>query len=111
MVGFHCQVLELLWDLSHLPTLSRQLIELALEEHLAILSDSFSVREQVKRNYVIKCVDDIRKVRVCMGENNICPEFLNMEVFLLLLCLHMCDYIYQYILLFLINRVLVYYHL
>lgn len=55
------RVLELLWDLSHLPTLSRQLIELALEEHLAILSDSFSVREQVKRNYVIKCVDDIRK--------------------------------------------------
>ncbi|XP_062568779.1 ubiquitin carboxyl-terminal hydrolase 24-like [Saccostrea cucullata] len=55
------RVLELLWDLSHLPTLSRQLIELALEEHLAILSDSFSVREQVKRNYVIKCVEDIKK--------------------------------------------------
>lgn len=111
MVGFHCQVLELLWDLSHLPTLSRQLIELALEEHLAILSDSFSVREQVKRNYVIKCVDDIRKVRVCMGEHNICSEFLNMEVFYCCFdytCVITFTSIY---LLFFINRVLVYYHL
>lgn len=56
-------MLELLWDLSHLPALSTHLIELALEEHLAILSDSYSVKEQVKRQYVIKCMDDIKKVK------------------------------------------------
>ena len=41
--------------LSHLPALSTHLIELALEEHLAILNDSYSV----KRQYVSKCIDDI----------------------------------------------------
>jgi len=56
------QVLELLWDLSHLPALSTHLIEQALEEHLAILSDSYSVKETVKRQYVVKCVEDIKKV-------------------------------------------------
>ena len=55
------QVLQLLWDLSHLPALSTHLIELALEEHLAILNDSYTVKDQVKRQYVSKCVDDIKK--------------------------------------------------
>ncbi|XP_052775472.1 ubiquitin carboxyl-terminal hydrolase 24-like isoform X3 [Mya arenaria] len=55
------QVLQLLWDLSHLPALSTHLVELALEEHLAILNDSYTVKDQVKRNYVSKCVDDIKK--------------------------------------------------
>lgn len=55
------RVLELLWDLSHLPALSTHLIEQALEEHLAILSDSFSVKEQEKRKYVVKFVEDIKK--------------------------------------------------
>ncbi|XP_060555692.1 ubiquitin carboxyl-terminal hydrolase 24-like isoform X1 [Ruditapes philippinarum] len=55
------QVLQLLWDLSHLPALSTHLIELALEEHLAILNDSYIVKDQVKRSYVSKCVDDIKK--------------------------------------------------
>ncbi|XP_077980970.1 ubiquitin carboxyl-terminal hydrolase 24-like [Glandiceps talaboti] len=55
------KVLELLWDLSHLPALPTHLIEQALDEHLTILSDSFSVKEQVKKSYVIKCVDDIKK--------------------------------------------------
>ncbi|XP_052274227.1 ubiquitin carboxyl-terminal hydrolase 24-like isoform X2 [Dreissena polymorpha] len=55
------QVLQLLWDLSHLPALSTHLIELAMEEHLAILNDSYTVKDQVKRNYLSKCVDDIKK--------------------------------------------------
>ena len=55
------QVLQLLWDLSHLPALSTHLIELALEEHLAILNDSYTVKDQVKRQYVAKCVEDIKK--------------------------------------------------
>ncbi|KAH3849056.1 hypothetical protein DPMN_091445, partial [Dreissena polymorpha] len=52
---------QLLWDLSHLPALSTHLIELAMEEHLAILNDSYTVKDQVKRNYLSKCVDDIKK--------------------------------------------------
>ncbi|XP_070196439.1 ubiquitin carboxyl-terminal hydrolase 24-like isoform X2 [Littorina saxatilis] len=55
------RVLELLWDLAHLPALSRHLVEHAQEEHHAILSDSYSVKEQVKLQYVQKCVDDIKK--------------------------------------------------
>ncbi|CAG5125953.1 unnamed protein product, partial [Candidula unifasciata] len=55
------RVLELLWDLAHLPSLSTSLIEQALDEHHAILSDSYSVKEQVKLQYVNKCVDDIKK--------------------------------------------------
>lgn len=55
------RVLELLWDLAHLPALSRHLVEQAQEEHHAILSDSYSVKEQVKLQYVNKCVDDIKK--------------------------------------------------
>lgn len=58
------QVLGLLWDLAQLPALSRHLLEQAQEEHHAILSDSYSVKEQVKLQYVNKCVDDIKKVSV-----------------------------------------------
>ena len=61
LCGSILQVLQLLWDLSHLPALSTHLIELALDEHLAILNDSYTVKDQVKRQYVAKCVDDIKK--------------------------------------------------
>lgn len=57
------QVLELLWDLAHLPSLSTALVEQALDEHHAILSDSYSVKEQIKMQYVNKCVEDIKKVK------------------------------------------------
>jgi len=59
-----CQLLELLWELAHLPMLKTSLVELALEEHLAVLSDPFAIKEQVKKQYVIKCVEDIREVLV-----------------------------------------------
>ncbi|KAL3868453.1 hypothetical protein ACJMK2_041259 [Sinanodonta woodiana] len=55
------QVLNLLWDLAHLPVLSTDLIEQALDEHLGILNDSYAVKDQVKRQYVSKCVEDIKK--------------------------------------------------
>lgn len=103
MINSEClQVLELLWDLSHLPTLSRQLIELALEEHLAILSDSFSVREQIKRNYVIKCVEDIKKVSVreTFDENDYLI-YVSVNIFAQLL--------YNILYVFSINRVPVFY--
>lgn len=56
------QVLEVLWELAHLPTLPTSLVQQALEEHLGILSDAYAVKEAVKRNYIIKCIEDIKKV-------------------------------------------------
>uniref|UniRef100_A0A3Q2ZND3 Ubiquitin carboxyl-terminal hydrolase 24 n=1 Tax=Kryptolebias marmoratus TaxID=37003 RepID=A0A3Q2ZND3_KRYMA len=57
------KVLEVLWDLAHLPTLPTSLVQQALEEHLGILSDAYAVKETVKRSYIIKCIEDIKKVR------------------------------------------------
>ncbi|XP_075472164.1 ubiquitin carboxyl-terminal hydrolase 24 isoform X2 [Ascaphus truei] len=55
------KVLEVLWDLAHLPTLPSILIQQALEEHLTILSDAYAVKETIKRSYIIKCIEDIKK--------------------------------------------------
>lgn len=57
------EVLEVLWELAHLPTLPTSLVQQALEEHLGILSDAYAVKETVKRSYIIKCIEDIKKVR------------------------------------------------
>ncbi|XP_033884099.3 ubiquitin carboxyl-terminal hydrolase 24-like isoform X2 [Acipenser ruthenus] len=58
------KVLEVLWELAHLPTLPTSLVQQALEEHLAILSDAYAVKETVKRNYIIKCIEDIKKILI-----------------------------------------------
>ncbi|XP_029106559.1 ubiquitin carboxyl-terminal hydrolase 24 isoform X1 [Scleropages formosus] len=58
------KVLELLWDLAHLPTLPTGLVQQALDEHLTILSDAYAVKETVKRNYIIKCIEDIKKIQI-----------------------------------------------
>ncbi|KAG1964608.1 ubiquitin carboxyl-terminal hydrolase [Pimephales promelas] len=55
------KVLEVLWELAHLPTLPTSLVQQALEEHLTILSDAYAVKEAIKRNYIIKCIEDIKK--------------------------------------------------
>uniref|UniRef100_A0A672TDQ5 Ubiquitin carboxyl-terminal hydrolase 24 n=1 Tax=Sinocyclocheilus grahami TaxID=75366 RepID=A0A672TDQ5_SINGR len=55
------KVLEVLWELAHLPTLPTTLVQQALEEHLTILSDAYAVKETIKRNYIIKCIEDIKK--------------------------------------------------
>ncbi|XP_056894157.1 ubiquitin carboxyl-terminal hydrolase 24 isoform X3 [Takifugu flavidus] len=55
------KVLEVLWELAHLPTLPTTLVQQALEEHLGILSDAYAVKETVKRSYIIKCIEDIKK--------------------------------------------------
>ncbi|KAA0708793.1 Ubiquitin carboxyl-terminal hydrolase 24 [Triplophysa tibetana] len=58
------KVLEVLWELAHLPTLPTTLVQQALEEHLTILSDAYAVKETVKRNYIIKCIEDIKKIQI-----------------------------------------------
>ncbi|XP_078526269.1 ubiquitin carboxyl-terminal hydrolase 24 isoform X1 [Lissotriton helveticus] len=55
------KVLEVLWELAHLPTLPSSLIQQALDEHLTILSDAYAVKEAIKRSYIIKCIEDIKK--------------------------------------------------
>ncbi|XP_044286407.1 ubiquitin carboxyl-terminal hydrolase 24 isoform X3 [Varanus komodoensis] len=55
------KVLEVLWDLAHLPILASSLIQQALEEHLTILSDAYAVKEAIKRTYIIKCIEDIKR--------------------------------------------------
>ncbi|KAG8518952.1 Ubiquitin carboxyl-terminal hydrolase 24, partial [Galemys pyrenaicus] len=55
------RVLDVLWELAHLPTLPSSLIQQALEEHLTILSDTYAVREAIKRSYIIKCIEDIKR--------------------------------------------------
>uniref|UniRef100_A0A3Q3MMV0 ubiquitinyl hydrolase 1 n=1 Tax=Mastacembelus armatus TaxID=205130 RepID=A0A3Q3MMV0_9TELE len=57
------KVLEVLWELAHLPTLPTSLVQQALEEHLGILSDAYAVKETVKRSYIIKCIEDIKKTQ------------------------------------------------
>ena len=56
-------MLELLWDLAHLPHLETFLIEQALCEHLTILSEGYTVKESVKKSYVSRCIADIKQVR------------------------------------------------
>ncbi|KAK5869950.1 hypothetical protein PBY51_024623 [Eleginops maclovinus] len=66
------KVLEVLWELAHLPTLPTSLVQQALEEHLGILSDAYAVKETVKRNYIIKCIEDIKKTHIqddCKGSD------------------------------------------
>eukprot|EP00731_Ephydatia_muelleri_P019119 Em0011g1159a len=55
------KILEVLWSLAHLPQSSRVMVELALEAHTSILIDSSHTKEPEKRNYIVKCVEDIRK--------------------------------------------------
>ncbi|XP_038074652.1 ubiquitin carboxyl-terminal hydrolase 24-like isoform X2 [Patiria miniata] len=55
------KVLELLWDLAHMPGISASHLQQALDEQLAILCDSITVNMTVKHKYIGKCVGDIKK--------------------------------------------------
>ncbi|EMP33605.1 Ubiquitin carboxyl-terminal hydrolase 24 [Chelonia mydas] len=69
------KVLEVLWELAHLPTLPCGLIQQALEEHLTILSDAYAVKEAIKRSYIIKCIEDIKRVRFSSSQHHN-PQFV-----------------------------------
>ena len=59
----YLQILELLWRLAHLPQLSREMVELALDSHSSILIDSYHTKDTEKKTYIAKCVEDIKKVQ------------------------------------------------
>lgn len=42
-----------------------------MEEHLTILSDAYAVKEAIKRSYIIKCIEDIKRVGLsfCLFQN------------------------------------------
>ena len=63
------QILDLLWNLAHLPHVSREMVELALDAHSSILIESYSTKEGERRTYIGKCVEDIRKVRTFFNSN------------------------------------------
>lgn len=62
------KVLDLLWEMAHLPYLSPPLVEHALEEHLCILGE-VPHKDVTKKSFLLKCVEDIKKVRLF---NKIC---------------------------------------
>nr|CAB3267565.1 ubiquitin carboxyl-terminal hydrolase 48-like [Phallusia mammillata] len=55
------KVLTLLWDLAHLPKLSPHLVDLALRAHNAILSESSYVKDSLKKSFIVRCIEDIKK--------------------------------------------------
>ncbi len=54
-------ILELLWELAHRPGLQKQLVERALAEQLTILTELTFSRDTMKRQYVLKCVQDLKE--------------------------------------------------
>lgn len=44
-----------------MPSLTTEMVDQALRSHNDILSDSYIVKEQIKKNYAVKCMEDIRK--------------------------------------------------
>ena len=38
------------------------MVELALESHCTVLIDSYHTKDAEKKNYITKCVEDIKKV-------------------------------------------------
>ncbi len=74
-------ILELLWDLSHRPKLEKDLVEKALAEQLAILNDLTFNKDAMKRVYVLKCVDDLKRTSDSVGFavkhlRDICKSYL-----------------------------------
>ncbi|EEC12444.1 conserved hypothetical protein, partial [Ixodes scapularis] len=55
------QLLDLLWELSHSSTLPKTHVEQAVEEFFNILSE-MSNRDQVRKQYISRCIDDVKKV-------------------------------------------------
>lgn len=73
------QILELLWNLAHLPQSSKVMMELALDAHASILMDSSLTNEAEKRNYIEKCVKDIRKVSMHGLLGEMCMSWLHLS--------------------------------
>ena len=58
-------ILQLLWEVSRLEDLPKNLVERALGEQLDILTSMTVNRDAMKKSYVMKCVEDIKKSPTC----------------------------------------------
>ncbi len=54
------QILEALWELKNREKVSRQLLLLIYNEHLSVLTGCRLPRENIKREYLKKCCDEIK---------------------------------------------------
>lgn len=58
-------MIEILWELSHRPDMSRELVDKALDEMYHAMVDSTSIKESYKKKYLERCIDSIKKGIVC----------------------------------------------
>ena len=61
--------LQLLWEVSHLETLPRHLVERALSEQLAIINEMNFDRDKQRRVYINECLEDIKSSK----DQNVLP--------------------------------------
>ncbi|CAF0751200.1 unnamed protein product [Adineta ricciae] len=66
-IGRECQkesaarVLEVLWDIAHGDRLSRPMLDHILQSHLRIFSEGRMLYDELKREYCLKCVGDLKR--------------------------------------------------
>ena len=71
------------------------MIELALDAHSSILIESTSARESEKKAYIAKCVDDIKKVCVCVRAR-VCMQVYVCVHVRVRMWMHVCLYVRVY---------------
>ena len=59
-------ILQLLWDMAHIPEIPKHLVERAFAEHLATINEITLNKDAMKKQYVLNCVDDIKKNTHCV---------------------------------------------
>jgi len=59
-------ILQLLWDMAHIPEIPKHLVERAFAEHLSTITEMTLNKDAVRRQYVLACVDDIKKTTHCV---------------------------------------------
>ena len=66
-IGRECQkesaarILEVLWDIAHGDRLSRPMLDHLLQSHLSIFSEGRMLYDELKREYCLKCVGDLKR--------------------------------------------------
>lgn len=67
--------LHLLWEVSHLETLPRQLVERALAEQLAIITEMNLNRDAHRKTYINECIEDIKSAK----KANVLPAVVHLH--------------------------------
>eukprot|EP00090_Calanus_glacialis_P047045 TRINITY_DN9530_c0_g1_i3.p1 TRINITY_DN9530_c0_g1~~TRINITY_DN9530_c0_g1_i3.p1 ORF type:complete len:2633 (-),score=502.34 TRINITY_DN9530_c0_g1_i3:271-7929(-) len=59
-------ILQLLWEMAHIPEIPKHLVERAFAEHLATINEMTLNKDAIRRQYVLNCVDDIKRTTHCV---------------------------------------------